>query len=257
MAMRTSTDSVGDAVQDRQRARTARGVGGRAAPAGARPTPPRRRRPAVALLGVLLILGGAALAGLLALRMDSREPVLVVKSDIPAGTKLTVDMLGETNVATESDLIVPAGAIRTVEGTYTRVPLNEGQLLDTSMLVRTNPLSGGQLAEVGVPLVEGRVPDDLDSGDLVRIVRIGEGDRPSQPLALGLVIRPPVSSSGGGVLGGGSDSEGSAATLLVPLEVADAIVDAAGNNRIGMSLVDRGVAVTDTDRLRSLAGATR
>ncbi|SKB03769.1 SAF domain-containing protein [Aeromicrobium choanae] len=257
MAMRTSTDSVGDAVQDRQRARTARGVGGRAAPAGSRPTPPRRRRPAVALLGVLLILGGAALAGLLALRMDSREPVLVVKADIPAGTELTRDMLGETNVASESDLIVPVGAENNVLGTYARVPLNEGQLLDTSMLVRTNPLSGGQRAEVGVPLVEGRVPDDLDSGDLVRVVRIGEGDRPSQPLALALVIRPPVSSGGGGVLGGGNDAEGSAATLLVPLEVADAIVDAAGNNRIGMSLVDRGVAVTDTDRLRSLAGATR
>ncbi|GAA2092735.1 SAF domain-containing protein [Aeromicrobium tamlense] len=255
MSMRTSTDSVGDAVQDRQRARTARGVGGRAAPSAARPTPPRRRRPAVALLGVLLIVGGAALAGLLALRMDSRDPVLVVATDVPAGTEITRDMLRETNVATESDLIVPSGALSSVLGTYSRVPLVEGQLLDTTMLVRTNPLSGGQRAEVGVPLVEGRVPDDLDSGDLVRVVRIGEGETPSQPLALALVIRPPVSSGGGGVLGGGNDAKGSAATLLVPLEVADAIVDAAGNNRIGMSLVDRGVAVTDSDRLRSLASA--
>ncbi|GAA3546347.1 hypothetical protein AFL01nite_27980 [Aeromicrobium flavum] len=254
MSMRTSTESVSDAVQDRQRARTARGVGGRAAPGASRPAPPRRRRPAFALLGVLLILGGAALAGLLALRMDSRDPVLVLRSDVPAGTEITRDLLGQTNVASDSDLIVPVGALSSVLGTYSRVPLNEGQLLDTSMLVRTNPLGGGRVAEVGVPLVEGRVPDGLDSGDLVRVVRIGESGEPGTPLALALVIQPPVSSSGGGVLGGGGDAKGSAATLLVPIEVADAIVDAAGNNRIGMSLVDRGVAVTDSERLRSLAG---
>ncbi|MTB89258.1 SAF domain-containing protein [Aeromicrobium senzhongii] len=253
MAMRTTTESVSDAAQDRQRARTARGVGGRAAPGASRPTPPRRRRPAFALLGVLLIIGGAALAGLLALRMDSRDPVLVLRSDVPAGTEITRDILGETNVSSDSDLIVPAGALSSVLGTYSRVPLSKGQLLDTSMLVRTNPLGGGKLAEVAVPLVEGRVPDGLDSGDLVRVVRIGEGEGTSVPLALALVVRPPVESGGGGVLGGGGDSKGSAATLLVPIDIADAIVDAAGNNRIGMSLVDRGVAVTDSDRLRNLA----
>src|SRR5690554_5465304 len=97
MAMRTNNGSVSDAVQDRQRQRTARGVGGRAAPAAGPPAPPRRRRPAVALLGVLLIVGGAALAGLLALRMDSRDAVVVLNTDVPAGTVITREMLGQTN----------------------------------------------------------------------------------------------------------------------------------------------------------------
>lgn len=255
MAIRTTTESVGDAAQDRQRARTARGVGGRAAPAASRPAPPRRRRPAVALLGVLLIVGGAALAGLLALRMDSRDAVVVVNADVPAGTEITRDMLGHTNAAIDSEVVVPVNAMSDVVGTYARVPLSQGQLLDTTMLVRNNPLENGQVAEVGVPVVEGRVPDGLDSGDLVRVMRIGEASGGSQALALALVIRPPVTSEGGGVLGGGSQQKSSAATLLVPLEVADAVVDAAGNNRIGMALVDRGVAVTDTDRLRSLVSS--
>lgn len=253
MAIRTN-EPVADAGQDRQRARTARGVGGRAATGGSRPTPPRRRRPAVALLGVLLIVGGAALAGLLALRMDSREPVLVLRSDVAAGTEITTDLLGETNVASDSGLLVPSDQLSSVVGTYAKVPLAQGQLLDTSMLVTANPLAGGDVAEVGVPLVEGRVPDGLDSGDLVRVVRIGEGGTPGEPLAIALVISGPTQEGGGGVLGGGSSDEAAAARLLVPLDVADAVVDAAGNNRIGMSLVDRGVAVTDTDRLRSLAG---
>lgn len=253
MAIRTN-EPVADAGQDRQRARTARGVGGRAASGGSRPTPPRRRRPAVALLGVLLIVGGAALAGLLALRMDSRDPVLVLRSDVAAGTEITTDLLGETNVASDSGLLVPSDQLSSVVGTYAKVPLAQGQLLDTSMLVTSNPLADGDVAEVGVPLVEGRVPDGLDSGDLVRVVRIGEGGTAGEPLAIALVISGPTQESGGGVLGGGSSDEAAAARLLVPLDVADAVVDAAGNNRIGMSLVDRGVAVTDTDRLRSLAG---
>ena len=45
-----------------------------------------------------------------------------------------------------------------------------------------------RLAEVGVPIVEGRVPDGLDSGDLVRVMRIGEGETTGQPLALALVL---------------------------------------------------------------------
>ena len=66
-----------------------------------RPSPPRRRRPALAAIAVLLIVGGAALAGLLALRLDSREPVLVMTQDVPVGTKITADMLGTTRVASE------------------------------------------------------------------------------------------------------------------------------------------------------------
>lgn len=250
MANRTTSDSVSDARQDRQQARNARGIGGRTVTAS-RPAPPRRRRPAVALLGVLLVVGGAALAGLLALRMDSRDPVLALNADVPAGTQITRDMLGQTNVASESELIVPVDSVNSVVGTYARVPLSRGQLLDTTMLVTSNPLADGDVAEVGIPLIEGRVPDDLDSGDLVRVVRIGDSDAGGQPLALALVAKPPVSESGGGVLGGGS-TESSVATLIVPIEVADAIVDAAGNNKIGLALVDRGVAVTETDRLRSL-----
>jgi len=253
MAIRTTPESVGDAAQDRQRARTARGVGGRAAPSASRPAPPRRRRPAVALLGVLLIVGGAALAGLLALRMDSRDAVVVVNADVPAGTEITRDMLGQTNAAIDSDVVIPVESVASILGTYAKVPLSQGQLLDTTMLVRTNPLENGQVAEVGVPVVEGRVPDGLRSGDLVRVMRIGENSSGGgQALALALVVNPPTTSESGGVLGGGGQSKSSAATLLVPLEVADAVVDAAGNNRIGMALVDRGVAVTDTDRLRSL-----
>ncbi len=70
-----------------------RGRTGAPATAPGIPSPPRRRRPALTALAVLLIVGGAALAGWLALRLDSREPVLVVNQQISAGEKITAGML--------------------------------------------------------------------------------------------------------------------------------------------------------------------
>ncbi len=63
------------------------------------PSPPKRRRPALTALAVLLIVGGAALAGLLAVRMDSREPVIVLNADVAVGQQITAGMLTSLNVS--------------------------------------------------------------------------------------------------------------------------------------------------------------
>ncbi|MGH3317395.1 MAG: hypothetical protein ACRDO0_14745, partial [Nocardioidaceae bacterium] len=69
--------------QDRQRARAERGLKStRSSSTAGRdrlPSPPRRRRPALAALAVLLIVGGATLAALLALRLDQRVPVMMAR----------------------------------------------------------------------------------------------------------------------------------------------------------------------------------
>lgn len=89
--------------QDRQRDREARGIRVRQKSdySGDRPTPPHRRRPALAALAVILIVGGAAIAGLLAMRLDSRTPVLVLNQDVAVGTKITSSMFTSSDVATE------------------------------------------------------------------------------------------------------------------------------------------------------------
>ncbi len=66
------------------------------------PSPPRQRRPALAALAVLLIVGGAAIAGLLALRADSRVPVLVARHDIAVGARITRDDLAVARIAGEN-----------------------------------------------------------------------------------------------------------------------------------------------------------
>lgn len=253
--MSVGTRGAQDATQDRQRERAARGIGKKSGSAATgRPAPPRRRRPALALLGVLLIIGGATLAGLLALRMDSRDPMLMLRVDVPAGTEITSDMLVETNVSADSELLISADNSGTVIGTYARIPLSAGQLLDTSMLVRTAVVGSGQVAQVGVPLVPGRVPAGLRSGDVVRIVQLGDGNNnPGRPLAQAIVLSTSMSEGGGGLVGGGDSVGSGAASLLIPTSVADAVIDAAGNDRLGLALIERGASTDDTSKLRSLA----
>ena len=148
------------------------------------PSPPKRRRPALTALAVLLIVGGAALAGLLAVRMDSREPVIVVAA---ADQRRRADHRGHAPVAQR---LRRRAARRSrwdqrdavIGKFYARQTIYPGQLLQADLL-RTDPPLEVDQAQVGVPLTSGKYPPGLRSGDAVRLVRIGDTQRPSQALA--------------------------------------------------------------------------
>src|SRR6478752_1566356 len=147
MATKTGPTSQ-DGVTERRRAREDRGL----APAGGGsatdrlPKAPRERRPLLAVLAVLLIVGGAAIAGLLALRQDSRIPVLALSNDVAAGTAISDGDLVTMSVASEGTHLVAADDKDQVVGRYARVSLVSGQLLDTTMLTDTAPLQPGSVA---------------------------------------------------------------------------------------------------------------
>ena len=163
-----------DSVNDRRRAREERGVGSTATRGDRLPPAPRERRPALAALAVLLIVGGAALAGLLALRADERVAVLVVARDIPAGTQITDADLTSTPVAAEDTMLVPASSQASVVGQYARVALVQGQLLDSAMLTEAQSIQPGEVA-VGAALAGGRMPaSGLQPGDIVQLVGVGD-----------------------------------------------------------------------------------
>lgn len=207
------------------------------------PSPPKRRRPALTALAVLLIIGGAALAGLLALRMDSRAPVLVVGSPISTGELITEGMLDTVNVSGLSNSI-PADQLQQIvdRKLYARQTMYAGQLLQKDLLRTSPPLEVDQ-AQVGIPLTSGKFPPGLRSGDAVRLVRIGDAQAPPQALCTGLVIEIDQAKAGGF----GSDAKSSVATVVVPQGVVDQVVGATGSDQLGIALIDRGVSVDDAD----------
>jgi hypothetical protein len=231
---------------DQARGRAARSsLGKLARPAGSfaanAPSPPRRRRPALTALAVLLIVGGAALAGLLAVRMDSREPVLVVNTKVSVGEKISADMLSSTNVSGDSLTTIAADdADQIVDKVYARQTIYPGQLLQKDLLRTSPPLEVDQ-AQVGVPLTSGKFPPGLRSGDVVRLVRIGDAQNPSQALATGLVLEVNKSKAGGF----GGDATSSVATVVVPQGVVDQVVGATGTDELGIALIGRGVGIDD------------
>ena len=231
----TTNPAVRDSKDDRRRAREDRGLRSTAAVRADRlPPPPRERRPMLAALAVLLIVGGAAAAGLLALRADSRVPVVVAARDIAAGEAITEEALTTTPVAAEGTMLIPADRAAELVGTFADGSISAGQLLDTSMLTDSSPLQPGSVA-VGASLAVGRVPaSGLEPGDVVQLVRV---DDPSGAVVVDDARVSSAYASGGDGMASGGDV---VATFIV--EEADgpqvAAVAAAGN--LSVVLVTRG-----------------
>lgn len=189
----------------------------------------------LAALGVLLIVGGAATAGLLALRADERVPVLVASRDIAAGEEITADALSTTSVASEGTRLVPASQEDQLVGQYARVTITSGQLMDTAMLTPTAALQPGSVA-VGAALGSGRVPaSGLQAGDVVDLIAVSDGQ--GEVLAEGVLVSSFVTAD---QTGAGSGS--ATATFIVDHADAPRIAAVNAAGELAVVLVERGTA---------------
>jgi len=203
------------------------------------PPPPRERRPLLAAFAVLLIVGGATVAGLLALRADTRVPVLVLTSDVVTGQRITADVLGVTQVAAEDTLLIPASQQDLAVGRYAKQPLSQGQLLDSTMLTDRQALTDGKVA-VGAALPIGRVPaTGLKPGDVVQLVHVLAGE--GTVLVPDALVTSAVSASdspGGGTL---------TATFVLDESDGAKIAGVAAEGQLAAVLVTRGAPLGGED----------
>lgn len=235
--------TAGTESADRQRQREQRRRGTQGSAAGRLPTAPRRRRPAVAALAALLIVGGALVAGVLAVRMDERQAVILVSQEVAVGQKITSADLSEARVAGDVPGLIPVSRASEVVGLYAKVAMSKGQLLDKSMLTRQGPLQADKAA-VGILLAPGRTPaDGLFSGDLVQLVRIGQGSVPSAVIGEATVLVVSKDEEKSSALGDRSSNSGQTATVLIDRADVQAVTDASGNNRIAVALLQRGTSL--------------
>jgi SAF domain len=208
------------------------------------PSPTKHRRTGLIGLAVLLIVGSAAVAGLLAVRLDSRSGVIVAGRAIAIGQKITEADLVETRVASEGLSLIPVANSGQVIGKYAAQAIPAGRLLDAGMLQNQGYLVAGKVA-VGVTVPSGRMPaNGLEQGDRVQIVQVIEGV-PKVLVDSAVVSTPPASSpgsSGGLMSGGSSQGSGSGAVATVIVAAADAPAVAAGSaaNQLSLVLVSRG-----------------
>lgn len=216
---------------------------GKPRPGGGRlPSPPKHRRGGLIGLAVLLIVGSAAVAGLLAVRMDSRTEVMVASRPIEIGQQITQADLGTARVASEGLSLVPSSESGRVIGKYAAQAIPAGRLLDAPMLQEKGYLKAGVVA-VGVLVAQGRMPaNGLQQGDRVQVIQVVDGT--AKVLVESAVVSTPpaaaASGSGGILPGGSSQGPGGVATVIVTPADAPSVAAASAANQLSLVLVDRG-----------------
>ncbi len=151
-------------------ARPAPGAGSVPPPANVRlPTPPRDRKPALAALGLLLVVVGALASVYLQQQAKDRVGVVEITKRVPQGQTITSDEISEAMVAVDSSISyvtwsqAQAGALK---GYTARTDLVAGTLLVGPMLTTAVPLASGQEV-VGFSLKDGQYPPGIQAGDTV------------------------------------------------------------------------------------------
>lgn len=199
------------------------------------PSAGRDRRPALAALAVLLILGGALASGLLVYRSGDRIEVLVAARELAPGERVEASDLTVARVAGEGLDPVPASSERNFVGTYVVSRVPEGALISRQMFVKQEFGVPEGAEEVGVGLDEGRLPAaGLRTGDVIRIYQVAGGE--------GVIAVAEVLAQAARVTrveGGGS---GVLVSVIVPTRIAPALVQAAATGQVSVSLLPSGTA---------------
>jgi len=148
---------------------------------------PRRRSAPLAVAGVLVVAGCAAVFAAGWVQAGHRQPVLALARAVSAGQVLTPADLAVVRVSAAGPVtLLPASAESTVLGRPAAAGLPAGSLLTAGEVGSAAPAAGQEV--LGVAVKPGQYPPDLSAGQIVDVL--------STPAASG----SSVSSVGGAAL---------------------------------------------------------
>lgn len=210
------------------------------APAGRRPpSAPRERKPALAALALLLIVGGALGAAYLVVQSGKRVAAIEISQQIGAGQQIPLSALREVQVASDSGLHpVPWSEASQVTHYYAATTIPPGTLLSSAMTVRASGVTNGRDV-LGLALKDGQLPNQLTVGDHVAIFAVSSQSSNTagcpgaggSALAGDASVLSVSSPSGSGSLAGAAQGGSTDVTVTVPPADAGAVAcnAAAGN----------------------------
>lgn len=186
------------------------------------PLPTRQRRPGLAALGLIVVIGMGTIFGWLYTTAGEKTPVVVLAREVPAGQVIeradlsTVDVAGAVTAIAGTNL---ASAV----GQRAAVGLLPGTLLQRSMLTEGEAIPAGQV-KVGVAVKAAQMPaDGVNAGDKVAVVRLGGAQGAAQPAgaSTAAVAAPTVLAETAAVYSVRTDPTQSGGTLLTLLVTPD------------------------------------
>ncbi|WP_405088712.1 hypothetical protein [Microbispora sp. NBC_01389] len=193
------------------------------------PVPPRERKPALAALAVLLILGGALATTLLVMRSGDRVSAVQVTQQVGAGQLIPASALREVQIADTGIDYVAYRYKEEVAKTYAAVTLLPGTLLTQQMTAKSTDQVGPAKAKVGLSLKAGQMPTDLRWSEIVQVVYVPTAGRGSATIpqkvltTAARVVNISTGRSGGGLV-----------TIVVDTTVAPTIAQYASSGEIAL-----------------------
>ena len=205
------------------------------------PVPPRERKPALAALAVLLILGGALTSAYLVMASGERVSAIRVAQPVAAGQQIPPDALQEVQIGNTGIEFISWSERGRVMQAYAAVPLVPGALLTNQMVTRDAAATRGKVT-LGLSLKPGQLPSrSLVNGDHVAVYAVGaegSGVAGGTLLANDAVVQD-VRKIGEGTL----ESNQTRISLAVPAEQAPALAQAASAGAAAVALVPPGTVV--------------
>lgn len=188
----------------------------------------RERRPALAALAVLLIVGGAVLAGWLALRQSQTSSYVVVVKEVSPNTQIERADLGTIDLPSEGTSFVPASRIGDVVDSYAQGRLFPNQVLVDAMFGPAPDLQPSE-ARIGLDLQPAQYPPGLNVGDTVIVELLNDvtDSNTALMLAHGSVRSLQSAETGGGAI----------VDVVVPLECADEFASGSANGNVALYVV--------------------
>jgi hypothetical protein len=205
------------------------------APAGRRmPSAPRERKPVLAVLAVLLVVGGALAAGALVVQSGQRTGAIEVTEQISQGEQIPPGAIQEVQIASGSGVgYVSWQYAGQVSQYYATTPIPRGTLLNNGMLAKTSGLPSDE-AEVGLALKDGQAPGNLQSGDTIDLYSTASsaGGCPGKPGATLATDATVISVTGAASGAGGSD-----VVVAMGSESVGPVVCNTANGTVGIAIV--------------------
>ena len=195
----------------------------------------RPKRPARAVLALLLVIASVAAALTIYIRIGDRQEVLAATRTILAGQQLRADDFRVVAISSEDDLaVVPSTDLDALVGQYARVRIASGSLVvDSSSQYKPLVSADRVLMSVGVPVVG--IPTGLREGSRIAlIVTPGRSTTDgSQPVLIEAIVAAVPGNLGEMVGGESSGSLEVALSVEIPPERA-ALVGSADDVAIGV-----------------------